>query len=127
MRLYATRIIELEGYEEKPYKDKKGMAVGVGQTNEFMQMSFKDTLEEHVRRTKALLPAFDSYPLTAQVELVQASYRGDLRHSPEFCRLMNEKKYAEASVEFLNNKEYRTAPRGIKKRMEAVAKAVKEI
>lgn len=127
MRLYATRIIELEGYEEKPYKDKKGMAVGIGQTNEFMQMSFKDTLEEHVRRTKELLPDFDSYPQAAQVELVQASYRGDLGHSPKFCRLMNEKKYVEASVEFLNNKEYRTAPASIKKRMEAVAKAVKEI
>lgn len=56
-------------------------------------------------------------------------YRGSLSGSPKTIRLINEGKYEEASKEFLNNDEYRdpNTASGIKKRMQATAKAIREM
>ena len=56
-------------------------------------------------------------------------YRGSLSGSPKTIRLINEGNYKEASKEFLDNDEYRDpkTASGIKKRMEATAKALREL
>ena len=68
-------------------------------------------------------------PLEARQNMLGSWYRGSLSGSPKTIRLINEGNYEKASKEFLNNDEYKnpkTAP-GIKKRMEATAKAIREM
>lgn len=68
------------------------------------------------------LPQFNTYPERVRAAIVDGFYRGDLSGSPETLRLIRAGRWAEASREFLNNNEYRTASQrgmlGVAKRME---------
>lgn len=120
------RIVELEGYADAEYVDTKGIpTVGVGQTGEFSNVSFKDTVAKFEADTRSMIPNFDTLSPALQTELVQAAYRGDLQQSPEARNLINQGRFAEASQEFLNNDEYQTTDRAhIRDRMESVASTI---
>lgn len=127
---YAERRVVIEeGFVDGCYGDTKGInTCGVGQTGKYRDMSFEETFKAHQRLAERLLKHWATYPLKVRAELIQAAYRGDLQGSPKFVKLMNEKKYAEAADEFLNNKEYRTTKHlGIKRRMAKVANAVRSL
>ena len=133
------RIVELEGYATRPYKDTKGkLTFGVGQTEEFIEKGFPASLEEHVNRTRALINNFDKLPEAVQIELVQGTYRGDIPGSPTFRKLFNSGKYEEAAKEFLNHGEYKKylkkrqggdkkAGGNIPERLEAIQRAVQSL
>ena len=78
-----------------------------------------------------MLPKFNEFPVDVQVPIFSEYYRGSIGGSKNTRRLINEGKYAEAAVEFLNNKEYRDAEnlgkRGIRTRMEKVADALNRL
>ena len=121
------RVVELEGFSTGEYKDTKGIATsGVGQTGEFRGQSFKEVFNTFEEETARMVDDFESFPEAVRAELIQAAYRGDLQQSPKFRRLLNQGKFEEAAREFLDNAEYKnpSTPRGIKRRMEAVAEAV---
>ena len=121
------RVVELEGFSTREYKDTKGISTsGVGQTGEFQGQSFKETFEAIKLDTERMISNFDQLPGPLQTELLQAAYRGDLQGSPATRRLINEGKFQEAAEEFLDNAEYRnpSTPEGIKRRMEDVAAAL---
>lgn len=114
-------IVMEEGFVDGEYADTKGIStVGVGQTGEFKDMSFKDSFEIQQQRAKRYIKDFDNLPEEMQTELMIAQYRGDLGGSPAFRRLINEGNYADAAEEYLDNKEYQdpNTPTGIKKRFE---------
>lgn len=68
------------------------------------------------------LPQFNAYPERVRAAIVDGFYRGDLSGSPETLRLIKAGKWSEASREFLDNQEYRTAVRrgmgGVVRRMD---------
>lgn len=76
------------------------------------------------------IPAFDTLSDNLKVELLQGWFRGDVSGSPKTIGLINEGKFGEAAVEFLDNKEYLTARErgraGIIPRMDAIARALRE-
>lgn len=124
------RVVEVEGYVPGGYTDTKGIFTsGVGQTGKYQNMTIDDAIAAHTKQARKLIPSFDSFPVNVQAELVQGVYRGDIGGSPLFRKLLNEGKYSEAATEFLNNDEYKNSKTssGIKKRMEAVAKAVRSL
>jgi GH24 family phage-related lysozyme (muramidase) len=135
---YRDFIKEKEGKRLTAYPDAKGFSIGYGRygANEgdtITDQQAEEYLEEDInKRIVALnknIPGFDDMPLEARQNMLGSWYRGSLSGSPKTIRLINEGNYVKASKEFLNNDEYRnpdTAP-GIKKRMEATAKAIREM
>ena len=126
---YAERrVVEEEGYVPALYKDNKGITTfGVGQTGKYIDKSFDETFQDHVKRAKKRIKNFDTLPEEMQAELVQAEYRGDLGQSPKFVRLFNEGKFTEAAKEFTDNDDFRTSVKdktGVAGRMRKVAASV---
>jgi len=76
------RIVELEGYVPTEYEDTKGIVTkGVGQTGNYMDMSFKEVAEIHEDVARNLINDYDELPVELQAELAQLAYRGDLQQS----------------------------------------------
>ena len=121
------RIVELEGYVPTEYEDTKGIVTkGVGQTGNYMDMSFKEVAEIHEDVARNLINDYDELPVELQAELAQLAYRGDLQQSNETIALFNKGKYEEASVELLNNKEFKSedTPEHIKQRLRDASRAM---
>lgn len=121
------RIVELEGYVPTEYEDTKGIVTkGVGQTGNYMDMSFKEVAEIHEDVARNLINDYDELPVELQAELAQLAYRGDLQQSNETVALFNKGKYEEASVELLNNKEFKSedTPEHIKQRLRDASRAI---
>ena len=127
LTLAETRVVQEEGYAEGCYKDTKGIRTcGVGQTGIWIKRGFEASFAHHVLRVRNRIPRFAKFPLEVQAELIQSEYRGDLGISPKALQLLNAGQYHKASIEFLNNDEYRDpmTSRGIRGRMEATANAI---
>jgi hypothetical protein len=125
MKPEERRACYLEGYSDEVYLDTKQIETfGMGQTGEWIAKGLEAALNHHELRVMNRLPDYHAYPEYLRSELFQAEYRGDLGHSPNTCRLINARKYANAAVEFLDNDEYIHAPNSIQRRMEAVAAAL---
>ena len=121
------RIVELEGYVPTEYEDTKGIVTkGVGQTGNYMDMSFKEVAEIHEDVARNLINDYDELPVELQAELAQLAYRGDLQQSNETVALFNKGKYEEASVELLNKKEFKSedTPEHIKQRLRDASRAM---
>jgi len=121
------RIVELEGYVPTEYEDTKGIVTkGVGQTGNYMDMSFKEVAEIHEDVARNLINDYDELPVELQAELAQLAYRGDLQQSNQTVALFNKGKYEEASVELLNNKEFKSedTPEHIKQRLRDASRAM---
>ena len=91
----------------------------------------KNNIKLKLIQTKKNIKNFDSLSNNLKKNIVSSWYRGSLSGSPKTIRLINEGKFKEASIEFLNNAEYKAAVKkgssmsGVAKRMEDVAKAIK--
>ena len=90
-----------------------------------------DAINERLPIIKRNIKKFDNFPLDVRQNIVSSWYRGSLSGSPDTIKLINAGKYKEAAIEFLDNDEYRNAVslnrRGIRKRMEATANAIKSL
>ena len=90
-----------------------------------------DAINERLPVIKRNIKEFDNFPLDVRQNIVSSWYRGSLSGSPDTIKLINAGKYKEAAIEFLDNDEYRNAVslnrRGIRKRMEATANAIKSL
>jgi hypothetical protein len=75
-------------------------------TKDQIDKLFAHDLKEYIAKTKKAFPKFHTYPAELQAALVDGFYRGDLSGSPKTRRLINEGKWEEASIEYLNNREY---------------------
>ena len=135
---YTDFIKAKEGLGLTAYPDADGYSIGYGRFgakkgDTITQEQANEYLEEDInKRVDAInknIPGFDNMPLEARRNMLGSWYRGSLSGSPKTIRLINEGKYEEASKEFLNNDEYRDSDTasGIKKRMQATAKAIREM
>lgn len=123
-------IVEWEGYTDGEYKDTKGVTTtGVGQTGKYAKMGYPEAFTKKKAELIKFTPNLSSLPDEVQDALLVANWRGDWSGSPKTRALFKEGRYADAAKEFLDNKEYldEATPRGIKKRFEYVADAIKSL
>ena len=122
------RIAELEGFVNGWYKDHKGnLTFGAGQTEEYADMTFKDTVAAHEDTARRLFKNYDKYSERLQIELLQGVYRGDFKSTHTTTKLINKGKFTEASREFSQGRKDHSSARGeLKKRLDAIKKALKE-
>ena len=123
LSLAERRTVEEEGYVAGYYKDDKGIETGgVGQTGKWKGKTFTETFKAHEEDARRMVKNFDKIPEYLQAELIQITYRGDLRQSPNTRKLINQGKYKEAAKELLDNKEYKSRKSkgddGVTKRLE---------
>ena len=82
-------------------------------------------IEKRIPEIKNAIPDFENFSDQLQKALFYEWFRGSLVQSPKTRKLINEGKFSEAAVEFLNNDEYKNAKKnkrsGIIKHMNLVA------
>ena len=84
-------------------------------------------LAKRMPKIKSKIKNFDNLSQELQVEIAQSWFRGGIAGSPKTIKLINEGKFEEASVEFLDNNEYRTTKlRGVKRRMKGLSDTLKK-
>ncbi len=140
---FKETIRQAEGLSLEPYKDKDKDSVGYGHllidgrtgnisvdriNKEDAEKLLEKDIEVRLKEVNSLLPNFVNFPKDAQQAIFSEYYRGSIGQSPVTRALINTGRYKEAAKEFLNNNEYKNADKnkmgGIKKRMEAVSKAL---
>tara|TARA_R110000751_G_C13563312_1_gene457745 strand:- start:54 stop:551 length:498 start_codon:yes stop_codon:yes gene_type:complete len=136
---YMDNIVKKEGFTtgaskrhgEEGYTMGHGF-YGVGEHDTITEADSLVRLEKEIStrlvRLKKEIPNFDKFPEWLRVPIMSEAYRGSIFGSPDTMKLINQGKYGEAAIEFLDNDEYRTAEEkdkaGIIPRMEAVRDAL---
>ena len=140
---FKETIRKAEGLRLEPYEDKGKDTVGYGHLlldgrtgnisvdridKEDAEKLLEKDIKIRLKEVNSLLPNFVNFPKDAQQAIFSEYYRGSIGQSPVTRALINTGRYKEAAKEFLNNNEYKNADKnkmgGIKKRMEAVSKAL---
>ena len=145
----VDRIVELEGFipeAEMAFKTDRHPTIGYGQSDSTVKLGQKTTqkqaekhlkeklIPEKIETAKRLFTNFDELSNELKIELVQGVFRGDFEADHRSVKLINEEKWDEAAVEFLNHDEYEEAKRlgkksdrrGIVDRLEDISKAIKK-
>lgn len=75
-------------------------------------------------KIKEFIPDYDTFSKELKNALILAVYRGDIKREHRTVKLINEHRFADAAIEFLNNQDFRkSGPQGgVGKRMLAIAK-----
>jgi len=139
-KLRSKEGLELEAY--KPVDSEKYFTIGYGHYGPDVEEGMvitearaEELLHEDVMvridEIKNLIPDFVTFSEDKQTAMFSEYYRGSIAGSPKAVNYINNKEYAKAAEEFLNNDEYKNARRlgksGIRPRMEAVANALLEL
>lgn len=145
----VDRIVELEGFipeAEMAFKTDRHPTIGYGQSDSTVKLGQKTTqkqaeknlkenlIPERIKTAKRLFPDFNEFSDPLKIEIVQGVFRGDFKKEHDTVKLINQKKWDEAAVEFLDHAEYEEAKRlgkksdrrGIVTRLEAISEAIKE-
>ena len=130
---------EKEGFRDTAYKPidtEEHYTIGYGNygenvkegdtiTQEQATAQLQGNIDTKLAEIRQAIPDFDNLPLEARKHLLGSWFRGSLSGSPKTISLLNDRKFDEASREFLNNDEYRTTTLGgVKKRMNATSRAI---
>ena len=109
-------IIKHEGFVDGIYEDDAATSgigkenvrtAGVGQTGEYIDMTFKDSFAAHRQKVVDMIPSFEELPEQVRLGLLSLVYRGDMKENYKWVGLLNEGKYEEAATELLDHKEYK--------------------
>tara|TARA_R110002020_G_C15869957_1_gene738029 strand:- start:85 stop:594 length:510 start_codon:yes stop_codon:yes gene_type:complete len=128
-KLTAYKPVETEkyftiGYGHYGSDVKEGMTI----TDQEAENLLREDIGKKLSQIQKAIPKFNELPLEARKNLLGSWFRGSLSGSPETIKLINQGRYKDASVEFLDNEEYRTTKlRGVKTRMEATANALSSL
>ena len=145
----VDRIVELEGFIPEArlnFKTDRFPTIGYGQSDSSVKLGQKTTQEESeknlreklipekIETAKRLFPDFNNFSDGLKIELVQGIFRGDFEEDHDSVKLINQKKWDEAAVEFLDHDEYEEAKRlgkrsdrrGIVDRLEAISTAIQK-
>jgi len=126
MAITAYKPIDSEEYYTIGYGNYgENVKEGDTITKEQATAQLQSNIDTKLAEIRQAIPDFDNLPLEARKHLLGSWFRGSLSGSPKTISLLNDKKYDEASKEFLNNDEYRnTTLGGVKKRMNATSRAM---
>ena len=135
------RLILEEGFEDKAYKPKASeqyFTIGYGHygpdvkpdmklSEEEAKNLLRKDIAERMPEIKKAIKNYGNLSDELKVEIAQSWFRGGIAKSPNTIGLINKGDFKSAAIEFLNNDEYRTTElSGVKRRMEALAKALEE-
>lgn len=126
---FKVDIRAREGFKPEAYKPKrkdkeeKYFTIGYGHYGPDVKKGdiidetrAEELLEEDVevryREIQKAIPDFNKYPLQARSALFSSWYRGSLKPKHKTVKLLNQRKFKEASKEFLNHDDYRKAKSG---------------
>jgi len=132
LKLEAYKPVPTEKYYTIAYGHygsdvAKDMKITEKEAEEFLDKDVKVRLKQ----INQMLPKFNEFPVDVQIPIFSEYYRGSIGGSKNTRKLINEGKYAEAAIEFLNNDEYKNAEKlgkpGIRTRMEKVAEALNKL
>jgi len=138
--LRSKEGLELEAY--KPVDSEEYFTIGYGHygpdvkegmviTEERAEELLNEDVIVRIDEIKNLIPDFLTFTENQQTAIFSEYYRGSITGSPTAVKYINNKEYAKAAEEFLNNDEYKNARRlgkaGIRPRMEAVADVLLEL
>ncbi len=130
---------EEEEFRGESYRATKGeefLTIGFGHygsdvkegqtiTEEQAITQLRQDINERIPEIERAIPSFNTFSDNLKVQIAQSWFRGGIAGSPDTIKLINEGKFKEASVEFLNNDEYKNAKErqrsGIIDRMDLVA------
>ena len=138
---YMDFIKGEEGFSATPYKlpGEKHNTIGYGHYGTDVQDDLnltkrqannilRNDIEIRLDEIQEAIPEFETLPMEVRKNLLGSWFRGSLGGSPKTIKLINEGKFDQAAKEFLNNDEYRTTKlKGVKKRMEATANALRKL
>lgn len=145
MNDYKALIRADEGFKEKAYKPQakeKHMTIGYGHygadvkkgstiTRERAEELLDKDVRDRMVSIRGLMTEFDYLPLDLKRAIFSEHYRGSVQQSPKTVELINAGEWADASLEFLDNKQYKNAEAlkipGIKPRMERVSKELMKL
>lgn len=140
--MLTQRLIKEEEFKDTAYKatkTEKHLTIGYGHygedvkagqeiTEEAALKLLKKDINKRLPAIRKAIPSFDSLSQDLKIEIAQSWFRGGMSGSPETIKLINKGKFKEASIEFLDNEEYRNAKQlgraGIIPRMKAVSSAL---
>ena len=144
VQAFGNYLLPYEGFDEVARRGpgEKYLTIGHGHygpdvkegqriSREDAAALFQKDIEKRIPQIQKLIPAFDSFPASAQEAMFGEFYRGSLTNnkksgSPKTIRLINDGKFKEAAKEFLRNDEYinrvKLNRRGIGERMENVSR-----
>lgn len=130
---------EFRGEAYRATKDEEFLTIGFGHygsdvkegqtiTEEQAIAQLRQDIDERIPEIERAIPSFNTFSDNLKVQIAQSWFRGGIAGSPDTIKLINEGKFKEASVEFLDNDEYRNAKErqrsGIIDRMDLVANAL---
>jgi GH24 family phage-related lysozyme (muramidase) len=102
----------------------EGMKITEVQAEKFLDEDIKNRVNE----INNVIPKYKNFPIDVKVPIFSEYYRGSIPQSKNTLKLINNGKYKEAAIEFLNNNEYKNAVKlgipGIRTRMEEVSEAL---
>jgi GH24 family phage-related lysozyme (muramidase) len=135
----AAKFIEKnEGKVNRLYKDHKGnWTIGIGHLvlpheldmfkgrvlseNEILELFRTDINKKLVSINRRFGSVYNTYSDNLKIAILDGFFRGDLSGSPKTINLLKQRKFKEASKEYLNNQEYfksKQQKTGVYKRME---------
>lgn len=123
----------LQGKELEDYKSGKTKNYWDNLSEEEADRIFTKDLKKHENEASRLTKDYDNLPKNVKDNILFATYRGSWGQSPKARKLFNSGRYSEAADEFLDSDEYRLAKggdknlRGVAKRMEDVADAIRSM
>ena len=121
-----------EGKHPQAYRDHKGnWTIGVGHlltkdeprilNDEQIEQLFTRDVQAKLHEAQRIIgPLFSQFSEPLKIAIVDGFFRGDLAKSPKTLHYLKNKQFHKASVEYLNNDEYRhsfVAGTGVAKRM----------
>tara|TARA_R100001015_G_C4610092_1_gene165424 strand:- start:522 stop:1292 length:771 start_codon:yes stop_codon:yes gene_type:complete len=130
---------EFRGEAYKATKGEKFLTIGFGHygsdvkegqtmTEQQAIAQLRQDIDERIPEIEKAIPSFSAFSDNLKVQIAQSWFRGGIAGSPDTIKLINEGKFKEASVEFLDNEEYKNAKErqrsGIINRMDLVADAL---
>jgi len=123
------RVVEVEGFVDGEYEDDKGITTsGVGQTGDNIGKPFKETVVKYINTAKRVFKGFPDFSEELQAELVQLTYRGDVKSSYDWVGHLNKGDYDLAAEELLVHKDYQARKDaggdGVTKRLEEASEVI---
>ena len=140
--LLIQRLVDEEEFQEVAHRATEGeehWTIGFGHygidVKEGQRITRKDAMEllkkdinKRLPAIRKSIPSFKDLSTNLKIEIAQSWFRGGISGSPETIKLINKGEFKKASVEFLDNDEYRNAKQrkrsGIIPRMEALSNAL---
>lgn len=100
-------ILKFEAFVPGYYKDSIGLLTkGIGRTGEFLDKTFNETHAIKVAKAEQALGPLSNYPEDVQNEILQLTYRGDMKPDYDWVQDIKNNDFGSAAKNLLIHNEY---------------------